>query len=256
MKLATILLGTLLLTQAPEAQRLAAQVENSFFPFGNVILRVYDTTGNGFQLASPCGDVDIHVGSPSGTPLPNPPSCGPGLTTVPPFGTFTYTWPPVDPTGTTWPDGEYWFRFRAIDPVTSQPFEELFSVRLNHQGSTIGVQGDVRLGNTYPINLFGGPAGAFYWMFLSRTSNQPIFYQGILWSISPDGLFFASLTNPLSVLSNSFGILDGTGAATGDLVVPPVMQLAYSGFVLQALILDQSTGIYRSTNTVYRRILP
>ena len=257
MKIAIVFLISAFLFGTAEAQRLAGNVQTSILPGGNVTLRVYDTTGNGFHLDSPCGDVEIHVATPNGTLLPNPPACGPGLTIVPPFGTFTYSWPPLDPTGAIWPDGEYWLRFRAIDPVTNQGFEELFNVRLGNAGAAISAPFDPQVGTTSPINVFGGPPNGFYWIFLARSSNQPIFYQGVQWALSADGLFFASLTNPVSVMANFGGPLDGQGSGTASLLVPPVAQLAYSAFVVQALLIDTAgSGAYEATNAAYRRILP
>ena len=256
--LALTCLLALFAVSSVDAQRLAAEFSSGILPSSPVTLRVYDTTGNGFNLSSPCGNIDVFYGSQTGTPVPDLWSCGPGLTIVPPFGVYTFAFSPLTFGGTLLPSGDYHFRFRAIDPVTSAPIEPWLVYRLGNQGTTLNIGGEVRVGLSTPVSVFNGPPGGVYWIGASRTSNAPLTAYGQPLALSYDGLFNVMLVQPQSLFSSHVGMLDGNGFVTTTLSIPPLVNLAYGGFVLQALTIDTVAvpPMFGTSNPTYGRILP
>jgi hypothetical protein len=257
MKLAAlVLLVALGLNALPAAQRLAVEFSPSFAGFPNQTLKIHDATGNGFTMNSPCGDIAIFVGSQTGPLVPNNPTCGPGFTVVPAYGTFTYSWQMLDPAGNLWPEGDYWYRIRVNNPLGGQ-IEEWFCTRWQNSGPHLGVGGAIRVGQSTSLVIDNGPASGFYWVVVSRTQATPFSLFGQNFCLSPDGVFFSSVTNPASLMTNSFGSLDASGMVLPTLNVPPLSTLQYQGAVLQALTIDLAgTGAYGTTNPVSFRILP
>jgi hypothetical protein len=250
-------LAVLALASTSTAQKLSVQFTEPFFSPDLLELKISDTTGNGFNMASPCGDIAIFLSTQNGPPIPGVPTCGPGFTPISAYGTFTFNWPAIDPGGNLWPESDYWFRIRVQDPLTGAQIEEWFCHRWKNSGAYLGLGGDAQVGQSTPLFIGNAPANSFYWIVAARSQNTPFALFGQNFCISADAVFFSSINNPAGLMSNSFGVTDATGSVSAALNVPNIPSLLYQNVVLQSVTIDiAGSGAYGTTNPRSFRIVP
>jgi hypothetical protein len=174
---------------------------------------------------------------------------------VPPNGSNAFIWDQLSTMGLV-PPGRYWFEVNVWDATFSQQYVEWFCLSIQDPSQP-------RLTTPEPLAVGAGtlltiadpmaPNG-FYFVALSRTSNNPFSVAGLDFCLSPDSLFLTSLVAPGALLGNQAGMLDGVGEAWPGILVPNDPALAYQGFHVQGLTSDG--GSLRTTNDLSFSIRP
>ena len=97
--------------------------------------------------------------------------------------------------------------------------------------------GTLKIGTTVSLNIdVAADAGLPYQLASAFTNTPGIAIDTRILELYPDGLFFLSISNVLpAVFQNYFGVLDGSGKATGKLNIPAIPVLVgidiYSAFI-------------------------
>lgn len=259
--LATSALAACLFALPSHAQFVVKEFAQNPVPLGGTASFVLtDATGNGFQLPDGCGGVTVHQGSQDGPIVPFDFGCGAVIVPVDPGGTWTVSRAMVDLAGNPLPAGDYWWRSLVYDG-TFQAQIEWHCLRVQGAGPTLSLTTAPKVGDVSTLSITGGSGGAFYFVGLSRTMNDPISIPGpfapstLDLCLSADVLLDISLNDPASVMTGSFGLLDASGAASGSLNVPPFASLSMRPLQLQAVLVDGS-GNWTTTNGLSTWIRP
>lgn len=262
MKLALFaFLGTLALTSTPAAQLVVGEFDQNPLPVGGTVtFTITDAGGSGFQLPTTCGDIRIYEGSQTGPQVGHNMICGAALTPVAAGGSYSFTWTMNDFFGFALPPGDYWWRSSVFD-ANLNPVVDWYCLRVQDTGPALTLGGTPQVGTSAPFSITGGPGGAFYFVALSRTMNQPVSLPGpfqpapLDLCLSLDALFDISINDPFSVMTASFGFLDAAGAGAGSVDVPPIATLSMEPFQMQAILVD-GFGTWSTTNGLSSWVRP
>ena len=264
----SLVLSLVALTSSVAAQSSAGEFSPNPVPVGStMIFTLTDATGVGLFFSTPCF-WSIHAGAPNG-PIVADPALPLGICTqevvmVPPNGSLQIDWDLKNLYGNQVVPGNYWIEIDGRNPLTFEPFTDFFCFSIVDPTilpfsppPLLTYTAPARVGTSAPFQIdapnFGG---AFYFVGASFTANDPLVFEGQLLCLSPDALFDVSLLSPSIAMTNSLGLLDGLGQASGSLDVPSNPSFAYRGVQLQGFVASTVGPSLLATNGLSITIQP
>ncbi len=230
------------------AAQISVEVTPNPAPIGAPItVTVTDSSGVGIQLPSSCTWFDVRQGSQSG-PIVGPGGfCAQVIVPVGPNQSFSFGWDQTNSsTGLQVPPGRYWIRTNVFTS-TFATINDWFCVDIQDPSEpSMTANGIVQVNNltTFDVSSPAHP-NELYGVLFSFDQNTPLAVPGII-----------DLCLSAPIFSVGSGTLDGTGFDNSfQFFVPNQSALAFSGFHLQTIIVDQSLN-FIDTNALSLTIQP
>lgn len=205
----------------------------------------------GISNPDACGFLKVHAGSQAGPIVAHYAACAPGPLTVAPWALHSYQWDGLDHAvpGNPRPvaPGTYWFHVDCSDAAGGSAYDDWFCLTVVPANPVVGrrpvtiapVAGTFQIGATTTLRVESpDDAGSVFQMFLSFDSKAPVALPGV---------FEFGLSLPIYLWGTTTP-LDLSGGAVFPLSLPNQASLVDRGFVLQAQVIDISTGFPRKSN--------